>query len=195
MSQFWWFLAGILASLVINYITQYTSGPLAVKFRTWRERQKQIEAAKSIEKASRRITKLRDELANTESYVDNPAKVNIFIYRKLFQFLSLAIFGSFSWLFLEMMIDFMVYTSALDIFAYIFSFDSHDPDDVIFFFSFAAKTPLAFALLYLSDKSSEVLNLLRKIAEFPAYEASRERQIAELQAVVNSRDPEQVTNG
>ena len=68
-------LAGAVIALVGSYFVAYTSSPLAVRFRNWRNVQEQKRASKSIEKAKKRISYLEARIKRGLEYTHDPARL------------------------------------------------------------------------------------------------------------------------
>ena len=156
-------VAGAVISLIINYITQYTSIPLAQKYTEWRNKQAQKKAIESVENAKRRIEKIEKELVLIKWYVENPVAFNAFafdmvqnLFRKIFFFALLAV-GS------VVMPD---ATAKLVILV------------MLFFFLFYSNGSM--------DAEKKVDHIFRKVKNFQVYELEMQKQIAELQEAVKN---------
>lgn len=68
----WFFVAGIVASMIINYITQFTSTPLARKFAEWRSQITQKQALRSVKKATVRFEKINREFSTLQLLTEQP---------------------------------------------------------------------------------------------------------------------------
>ena len=160
----------IVFTLAINYFTSYTSSPIAQSWRNWRDREKQKSALKSVDRATTRLTTLRDELHATKYYLTNPQDLYILMFHGLGRTLlamTLAVFMGFSSLF------------AWSISARPIGF----PLDVVTVGdALGALTIVCFT--WASVESLNTYGFTRKAANFPEYESHVFRQIEELEAKI-----------
>lgn len=161
--EIWFFLAGIIVSVIINYVTQYTSIPLAKKFNEWRSNQIQRQALKSSFEARQRIEALNRDLTLIEWFKDNPLYFNAFAFkalqRAILRLSLLVVFGVVLIFYLD--IDSVL--SSILLFVYI----------------------IVYALSSKEDYEGKTINIFNKIRFYSNYRTTALDQIAELQKVVD----------
>jgi len=76
-------VAGAVIAILVNYLTAYTSSPLAQKFRKRRDDRALKKARISIENAKMRIDELESELWELKEYAQSPTSLNTFAFKSI----------------------------------------------------------------------------------------------------------------
>jgi len=170
-------VGGVFISLIIGYFINWTSGPIAQKFRKWRDDQAQKKASKSVKNAKLRIERLEKNLSKLTGYTQNPASLNIIIFRGIITSLCLLIYGIFfSFLIIVINSDLMS-TLFIPLIPFITKGIINITSSIV--------AILILVVFYAAiEVSFSTLKLLEDFLIFKKIEANTQKQIADLQEVI-----------
>jgi hypothetical protein len=169
---FIFFLLGLFG----NYFANWTSAPLALKFRKWRDDQAQKKASNSIKNARKRIEKLEEELKKYSDYYQNPTTINAMAYLYIAGILLATVFallGCFTF-FLQMQA--MWTNIPIDLYLLVYC--------LWIITSFMAAIYAA----------TSMFGLMQKLSDFPKKEVGMRKEIADLQEVIKKFEAAGITS-
>lgn len=158
-----------------NYLANWTSVPLAQKYRKWGDDRAQKKASKSIRNSRRRIEKLEKKIKTITGYIQNPASLNVFAFGKIAGGMYF-IFGAFFFSFFMLLIN-SSFFAVLPIPEKIISLIT----PIVELFSLLG---FAVAIIY----AKNMLDMLDSISDYPKIEPSIRQQISDLQEVIKGME-------
>lgn len=166
----------VIISLIAGYFVHYTAKPLEDRFKNWRSAREQKKAKESIEAATRRKTKLEKRLIDTERFLNDQTAFIAFVISSFKRSIrSSLLLGAIAGL------------------VFIILFGTEAPiergpqlTDSARFLTGPLLAILFMGILF-DLGISEVVFIAEGILNFEEYKTNTEKQIAELQEVINQR--------
>lgn len=159
-----------------NYLVNWTSAPIAQKFRKWRDDRAQIKAKKSVKNAKKRIEKLESELQILSYYRQYPFALIAQTYKSF----SLMV-ACFAGLLLSGFAFFINYRANL------FS-DNWD------IFQVLGALVIPFGLIVILIRAFNLSARMDKVAFPTTFESTTRKQIADLQEVIKKFENAGITS-
>lgn len=166
----------LILGLFGGYIVNWTSVPIAQKYRKWRDDQAQIKAMKSVKNAKKRIEKLESELQLLSYYRQYPFALIAQTYKSF----SLMV-ACFAGLLLSGFAFLIIYRANL------FS----DNWDV---FQILGALAIPFGLIVIVIRAFNLSARMDKVAFPNTYESTTRKQIADLQEVIKKFENDGITS-
>lgn len=160
-------VVGAVISLIINYISQYTSNPLSSKFREWRNQQAQKKAKQSVTKAKKRIEKIENELAQVKGFVEQPVTLSAYAYRVI-----------------QLDIIMLIVPIIIGFLAVVFYIESK----YIVIFFLINTVGFFFYIFSVIRAYPDSPRIFMSIHKLPEYEKNMREQLADLQKVVDEKE-------
>lgn len=168
--------AGAVITLIIGYLTIYTSSPLQEKFKNWRDKQAQKKAMKSVKNAKKRIESLEQDLKIISLYIKYPV------------ILSARTFKNYALMALN-------FATALFVgFGYFTTYGANPLSNKSGILQVIDVSLILLSLFMVALSVTKMVVLMDKIAYLNTYDEKINKQIADLQEVIKKFEAAEVTS-